>query len=176
MWILFWPLSWLQLNETLQVIYQSKYVILSIILLYCSNCLVTAILLLLENILEVVCFAQWRWIKVRYLVTQLYRWNEYTMGKSAGKMESSQKQNCNILTQLSGICKVLCPTFYLHTRTYIQYYVSEVGYWAGCECMHKGCGLQLHRWGKTEKPGPNWGWTVELCSNGLVWSDETSAD
>ena len=29
------------------------------------------------------------------------------MGKSAGKLESSQKQNCNILTQLSGICRVL---------------------------------------------------------------------
>ena len=55
--ILSWPLSWFPLNETLQVIYQSKYVSLSIILLYCSNCLVTAILLL-ENILEVVCFAQ----------------------------------------------------------------------------------------------------------------------
>ena len=40
------------------------------------------------------------------------------MGKSAGKLESSQKQNCNILTQLSGIRKVLCPTFYLHTHTY----------------------------------------------------------
>ena len=55
MWILSWSLF--PLNETLQVIYQSKYVSLSIILLYCSNCLVTAILLL-ENILEVVCFAQ----------------------------------------------------------------------------------------------------------------------
>ena len=42
------------IDETLQVIYQSKYVSLSILLLYCSNCLVTAILLLLENILEVV--------------------------------------------------------------------------------------------------------------------------
>ena len=41
------------IDETLQVIYQSKYVSLSILLLYCSNCLVTAILLL-ENILEVV--------------------------------------------------------------------------------------------------------------------------
>ena len=40
------------------------------------------------------------------------------MGKSAGKLESSQKQNCNILTQLSGIGKVLCPTSYLHTHTY----------------------------------------------------------
>ena len=40
------------------------------------------------------------------------------MGKSAGKLESSQKQNCNILTQLSGILKVLRPTFYLPTHTY----------------------------------------------------------
>ena len=46
------------------------------------------------------------------------RWNEYTMGKSEGKLESSQKQNCNILIHLSGIHKVLCPTFYLHTYTY----------------------------------------------------------
>ena len=40
------------------------------------------------------------------------------MGKSAGKLESSQNQNCNILTQLSGIRKVLCPNFYLHTHAY----------------------------------------------------------
>ena len=55
---------------------------------------------------------------MRYLVTELCRWNDYTMGKCAGKLESCQKQNCNILTQLSGICKALCPTFYLHTHTY----------------------------------------------------------
>ena len=60
----------------------------------------------------------WRWTKVRYLVTQFCRWNEYTMGKSAGKLDSSQKQSCNILTQLSGIGKVLCTLFYLHTHTY----------------------------------------------------------
>ena len=65
---------------------------------------------------------------------------------------------------------------FLFAYTYIQYYVSEVCYWAGCECMHKVCYLQLHRWGKTEKHGPNWGWTVDLYSNGLVWSDKTSAD
>ena len=47
------------------------------------------------------------------------RWNEYAMGKSAGKLESSQKQSCNMLTQICGILKVLCPTFlYLHTHTY----------------------------------------------------------
>ena len=54
----------------------------------------------------------WRWIKVRYLVTQL------CMHKVCYKLDSSQKQNCNIFTQLSGILKVLCPTFYLHTHTY----------------------------------------------------------
>ena len=56
--------------------------------------------------------------KMSYLVTPLCRWNEYAMGKSVGKLESSQKQSCNILTQISGIHKVLCPTFYLHTHTY----------------------------------------------------------
>ena len=49
----------------------------------------------------------WRWLKMRYLVMQLCRWHEYTIGKSASKLKSSQKQNCNILTQLSGICRVL---------------------------------------------------------------------
>ena len=43
---------------------------------------------------------------ILYLVTQLCRWNEYTMGKSAGKLESSQNQSCNILSQLSGIRQV----------------------------------------------------------------------
>ena len=53
----------------------------------------------------------WRWKKVRYLVTQL------CMHNVCYKLESSQTQNCNILTQLSGIRKVLCPTFYLPTHT-----------------------------------------------------------
>ena len=43
---------------------------------------------------------------------------------------------------------------FLFAYTYIQYYVSEVCYWAGCECMDKVCYLQLRRWGKTEKHSP----------------------
>ena len=88
--------------------------------------------------------------KMRYLVTELCRWNDYTMGKCAGKLESSQKQNRNILTQLSGIHKVRiiisCPTFYLHTHTYstmsvrcsTKLAVSVCTMFAICSCTGEG--------------------------------------
>ena len=68
------------------------------------------------------------------------------MEKSTGKLESSQKQNCSILTQLSSIGKVLCPTFYLHTHTYstmsvrcaTELAVSACTRFAICSCTDEG--------------------------------------
>ena len=76
-----------------------------------------------------------------------------TKGKSAGKLESSQKQSCNILTQLSGIGKVLCPLFYLHTHTYSTMSVRCATELAVSACTRSViCAAQVR---KTEKHGPN---------------------
>ena len=90
------------------------------------------------------------------------------MGKFAGKMESSQKQNCNILTQLSGIHQVLCPTFYVHTHTYstmsvrcaTELAVSVCTRVMVCSCTGEG---RLKNMVATEAE-----LCMDLCLNGLV--------